>query len=41
LKAARAKLAQTEAAAISALSAFGARADMLVAAAKFVTERKS
>ncbi len=41
LKAARAKLAETEAAAIRALAGFGARAEMLVAAAKFVSERKS
>lgn len=41
LEAARAKLAQTEAAAIAALMPFGARAGLLAAAARFVVTRRS
>jgi farnesyl diphosphate synthase len=41
LDAARAKLAETEAAAIDALSPFGRRADALIEAARFVSRRQS
>jgi farnesyl diphosphate synthase len=41
LDAARVRLAETEAAAIAALAPFGAAADMLAAAARFVSRRRS